>query len=221
MGDRESGVRYCPECGQQVYAEAAYCDRCGADISDITGAGSGRGGEEAPQEPHGEPGQEPTGLVTRRRVLIGGGAVLVGGAAIVGLGTLSEPEHRIYGEGWDVERSQTTTGANLEGTLELPAERYAAWELTPQTSVRYTIDFDVVEGEAIDVFVTDDDEYDRYRERDEDFQVYLRARESTGEEMSEIFSADEYRLIFDNTAVFGAQPGSDVTIELTVEASVA
>jgi hypothetical protein len=152
-------------------------------------------------------------------VLFGGGGLLVGGGSLVA-SILTKPEHQVYGEGWDVERQQTNSEVRLEGSVTIPSGRYAVRNASPNLSAEYEIDFEAVENGPIDVFVMDDGEYDRYRDRDDSFQVRLQEVDANSGTLRGTLSSGEYRIIFDNTGVFGADPSGEAVVNLTMTARI-
>jgi len=208
---------YCPVCGAEAPESGRYCSECGSDLLGET--------NRAPNEPAADDdsaiGEESNSIttLTRRRVLFGGGAIALGGGAILGLDALNKPTHRVYGEGWDVERDSGLATSILEGTVTIPAGRYAARILQPSTAAEYNVDFEVTGGGAIDVFLFDDDEYDRYRDQNTDFQLLARVRNETSGQLSTTVGAGDYRIVFDNTGFVGADPSGEVTVAIELTAS--
>ncbi|WP_275882794.1 zinc ribbon domain-containing protein [Halorhabdus sp. BNX81] len=208
---------YCPVCGAEAPGSGRYCSECGSDLLGETG----RAPEEPPADEAlgaGGAGDGPT-LVTRRRLLLGGGAVLLGGGAIVALDSLGQTTHRVYGEGWDVERSSGLTSETLEGTVTIPSGRYATRILEPDVAVEYSVEFEVTDGGPIDVILLDDDEYDRYRDRNSDVQHRAQRTAAESGQLTTSVGAGEYDLVFDNTGVYGTSPDGEVTVSLTITAT--
>ena len=205
---------YCPVCGAEATGSGRYCSECG---SDMLGA-SDRAPEEPPaDEIQQQPADDTDDYLTRRQILIGGSAILLGGGALVGFDQLSAPPHRVY-DGWDMEKSESLLAATAEGSLDLPSGRYAAWTANPTRAVEYEVDFNVTKGDPIDVFVTDDDEYDRYRTRERSFQTLANATSTMGDTLTASVGPGEYRIVIDNTGFVGATSGGDVDVDVTIVA---
>lgn len=204
--------QYCPRCGAEAPAHGQYCAECGADLLAEL--------EDEPQVTEESGGRGYT-LLSRRDLLLSGGLLTVGGLG--GWWLLrdnGQSEHRIYGEGWDVERAKKTRSVEINGSVTIPEGRYAVRQFRPQVAAELTVSFEVTRGDAIDMFVVDDGEYDRYRDRDRDLQLYGRAQNAVADSVSVELGAGEYRVIFDNTAVYGARPSGEVVADVTITASL-
>jgi len=206
----EDRPQYCPRCGAEAPAHGQYCAECGADLL-----------AELEDEPQATDESAGYTLLSRRDLLLSGGLLTVGGLG--GWWLLQDngqSEHRIYGEGWDVERTEGTRSVEIDGSVTIPEGRYAVRQFRPQVAAELTVSFEVTRGDAIDMFVVDDGEYDRYRDRDRDFQLYGRAQNTVADSVSVELGAGEYRVIFDNTAVYGARPSGEVVADVTITASL-
>ena len=238
---------YCPECGADIHAPAdasptagssgdriqtrdrchvcqaaipsgdETCPECGANVTYRADQESPTGSGSAPVTE--SESDDEGGYFSRRVMLIGGGGLLVGGGSLVA-SILTKPEHQVYGEGWDVERQQTNSAVQLEGSVTIPSGRYAVRSANPSLSAEYEIDFEAVENGPIDVFVMDDGEYDRYRDRDDSFQLSLQEVNSNSGTLRGTLSPGEYRIVFDNTGVFGADPSGETVVDLTITARI-
>lgn len=219
----------CPSCGAQVDTTHNYCRECGTAVAHV---GDGRPAQSGGGTPSGQPGRRhrshaapsdgDTSVVTRRNLLIGAGAVagLVGlGGCALGAAVLSRPDHRVH-DGWDVERTEGLRSVTLDGTLTLPEGRYAGRNLRPDLALQYDVEFDVSRGGSVDVFTVQEDEYDRYRDRADNFEFVssLSTTDSSGATLSGTLGAGEYKLVVDNTGVYGADPGGEVEMDIYVSA---
>ncbi|MFW5903514.1 MAG: hypothetical protein ACOCS7_02120 [Halolamina sp.] len=212
--------QHCPRCGSKTPDHGAYCPDCGADLFGYDASSEAAAGQGGSQDPSDGP--------TRRQFLLGG--ALVGSVAAGGLFVgwrefrqTSRTRHTVYGEGWDVERSSGPQSASLEGQVTVPAGRYAARFFDPDVSVTYSIAFDVQSGGPIDLLFMEDDEYERYRDRDDDVQVLsaLTAFDSATAALEETVAAGEYTLVVDNTSVYGTSPDGEAVVDLLITADVA
>ena len=162
----------------------------------------------------------------RRQWILAGivGTVMIGGvgAAVLQLGNRQHElatEDAVIDEGRDVSGGTIT----LTGEMELPGGRYLYTELTPQAGYTYDIDFNISASQAIDVYTMPVDQFSRYQDRDDNFSVLtdLSERDITDTTMTTTLRGEgEYRIVFDNTPVFGASPSGEATVEYTMEGSV-
>jgi len=231
----EERPEYCPRCGVKTPDSGAYCPECGADLLAYTEAdtdtdASSDADGSMDRRPDVTGGPDQSAGPSRRQYLLGGGLV---GAVAVGGGFVAwqqlqegeekeneKPIHRLYGEGWDLEDTTGQQSIRQEGTVRLPKGAYASLTFHPQTGTRYSVEFAVLDGHPIDLFVMDDDEYDRYRDRDRDTQYLteLSSIRSVEDSVRGALSPGEYHFVFDNTGVFGADPQEKVTVEISITA---
>lgn len=219
----EDRPQYCPRCGTDAPDHGAYCPNCGADLFGHVDDGDETVAQTPPQSSD-DSGPGPS----RRQFLLGGaliGSVAIGGAVMGWQEFLqsSPPQHAVYGEGWDVERSTGPQSARLEGEVTAPAGRYAARMFEPSASATYRVAFDVRSDGPIDLLFLESDEYGRYRDRDGDVQVLtdLSAFDSTEAALEGTVTPGEYAIVIDNTGVYGASPDGDAVVDLLITAEVA
>lgn len=97
---------------------------------------------------------------------------------------------------------------------------FYVYTVKPQATVQYQMT--VTASSTIDVFwFQNRDELNRYRERESDFLLLsgLSARNISSETLTGGATPGVYPIVFDNTAVFGAEPEDEaqVRVELSLE----
>lgn len=157
----------------------------------------------------------------RRTFLAGAGTTLgasVGGCMLLG------PTHEHNEDAWDVRRQQGSliTGS-IEGKVQLDEGQYAALELNQERAAEYEIEITVTEGDEIDFFVMGSGSFEkRYQDGSDDlrFKEELSALETGNDVFRGRLTAGDYRIIVDNTAVYGAEPDGSIEVELDLEANM-
>jgi hypothetical protein len=111
--------------------------------------------------------------------------------------------------------------AEYSFTATVPQGRYAVYEINPQVSFEMSYMARVMEGSAVDVYVMDGDEFNRYRD-EEDISFYSEASEqdTTNAEVQTTMAPGEYVIIIDNTYYGEAQPSGEVVVEFEGENSL-
>jgi hypothetical protein len=115
----------------------------------------------------------------------------------------------------DVELAR---GQRITTTLTLPAGTYATRELVPRGLIIFGAN--VQASGTFDFVVTDDTEYQRFRDQQEStFYQNLSALGTDNVHVSEEIGAGEYVIIFDNTGQGEALPDGELTadVELTTQ----
>lgn len=124
------------------------------------------------------------------------------------------------------ENSQSNTNRQ-EGTVEysftarVPQGRYVVYEINPQVSIGLSYVARVTQGSAVDIYVMDGDEFNRYRD-EEDTSFYIEASEqdTTNAEIQTTMPPGDYVIIIDNTYYGEAQPSGEVVVEFEGENSL-
>jgi len=146
--------------------------------------------------------------------------------AVVLAGCSGGTDHQHGEDPWvDEERTEGRRQVEVEATAELGPGEYAVRRASPAVGVQYTIEFDVVEENAIDLFFLTRDEFrERYREGAGNellFRQGLTAMGEVSKTLSSQVAAGEYAIVLDNTPVWGdADADGDVTVDLRVTGSV-
>ena len=218
---------HCPDCASEVEDGRRHCSQCGAPVYTL-----GRGATDEPSvstdsdatttEPT-DTGRTPP---SRRRFLkIGGGvtgAALLGGAGYRLSTGGGGPAHDHAQDPWKNEnRDRATYRRQVSGDAVLPSGRYGVRTADFRGSVYLTITAEA--DQRFDIFTMSADRYgEQYQEGKPEFyyQTALSATETTSFRVQRLVSADDYRVVFDNTGVYGASPSGDVTVSFMLHVSV-
>jgi uncharacterized Zn finger protein (UPF0148 family) len=232
---------FCPKCGHELDERftAAGDDQGGVEDDPLEDESEPtvqpqEGASASPPEdkPNAESEKDPlTSEITGNRMsrrkqlaLVGGGLVVAAGGvgAMAVLGGGGKPQHQLIGAdtSWESDRTDGQGETIVTASITLPKGRYAWRSLSPRTTVEVVLDVDVENG-PIDVLTMDDGEYDRYRDREKDAE-YLRGLSElqTNGTRLEATVSDDYKIVVDNTGVYGASPSGAASIDLTLTARI-
>lgn len=160
-----------------------------------------------------------------RRTVIGG--VVGATATLVGCTDLRQDlgatgKHQHASDPWESRsQSQTAAGYELDAQVVLPQGTYAIQTYGPDVAFRFSLEGTVERGGPIDVWVMEDDEFDRYREREDALYLSSVSRSEVRRfDISGQLNAGDYVICFDNSAFNGAQPEGEAQVSFTMAVSV-
>jgi hypothetical protein len=143
---------------------------------------------------------------------------LAGAGVLAGCSALSGPEHNIIAQdAWSIDEEVNEQYRQIaNGTVDIDTGEFAPYELSPQQAVTLNVTAD---AEAVfDVFVLDENEYDRYRDGDDNvsFPNDLSAFETTDVDFSARIHSGDHRVVFDNSRRYGTGPEESLTVDFSI-----
>jgi hypothetical protein len=159
-------------------------------------------------------------------MIIGGGVVSVG---ILGGGVywlMNSDSYEFEQANRDVWSSTQTEESDLRhrftGTLSLPKGKWTSYQLQPNFSATLEIDVDVSEG-RLDVLTMTPDEFDRFREEEDDARFYTDLSLSGIESATTItgdITDQAYEIVFLNSSAYGSSPDGGVDSDIVIDGRI-
>lgn len=115
---------------------------------------------------------------------------------------------------WNLDTN--SAGTQADGTVTLQEGEYGVYTFQSGVSFQLAVEFESPSGQPVDVFVMDDDEFDRFRDRESvSFYPEVSGQATTGYSAQATMTAGNYVLIIDNTGIGEASPDGEVTVRVS------